>query len=382
MTPFRRLVLKEIRHRWGNFVLSALGVVGAVGVAVAFFTTGESSNRETTRLMRDIGYNLRILPQATDMERFWLTGYSEETLPEDAVQKFMDTRNISYTHLLATLHKRVDWDGAEVILTGIAEEVSPESKKKSPMIFDVGPGEAVLGAIAAERLSVQVDGTIEREGKKFEVKTVLPEKGSTDDVRVWIALAEAQELFNLPGRINEIQALECVCAHPDMDALAMLRDQLAVLLPEAKVVRQESIAEAREQQRFVVARTFSLLLPVVVVVGALWVGVLAMINTRDRRPEIGVLRALGYGTGSITGLFLGRALLIGSVGAVVGFCAGTIVAAVWGPDVFRVTASSIQPDWQLLGWAILVAPALSALAALLPALLATTQDPADILRTD
>ncbi len=57
------LIIKEIMHRKGNFLLSLLAVVTAVALFTAFFTTGEASKRETTRLMRDIGLNLRIIPK-------------------------------------------------------------------------------------------------------------------------------------------------------------------------------------------------------------------------------------------------------------------------------------------------------------------------------
>jgi len=48
------LIFKEIRHRKINFLLALLAVLIAVALFISFFTSGQASNRETTRLMRDI----------------------------------------------------------------------------------------------------------------------------------------------------------------------------------------------------------------------------------------------------------------------------------------------------------------------------------------
>ena len=85
--PLSRLVLRELVHRKLNALLSALGILSAVALFVAYLTTAEASHRETTRLARDIGFNLRIIPRETDMERFWADGYSDRTMSEDTVQR-------------------------------------------------------------------------------------------------------------------------------------------------------------------------------------------------------------------------------------------------------------------------------------------------------
>ncbi|MCL5019637.1 MAG: hypothetical protein M1426_04060 [Patescibacteria group bacterium] len=63
------LILREILHRKLNFLMSVLAIVTAVTFFVTFFPTGDASKRETTRLMRDIGFNLRIIPKETNMEQ-------------------------------------------------------------------------------------------------------------------------------------------------------------------------------------------------------------------------------------------------------------------------------------------------------------------------
>ena len=77
------LVLKEIVHRKTHFFLSVLSVIVAVALFVSCFTVGTASKRETSRLMREMGFNLRIIPKDTDMTTFWSVGFSEETMPHE-----------------------------------------------------------------------------------------------------------------------------------------------------------------------------------------------------------------------------------------------------------------------------------------------------------
>ncbi|MQY80296.1 MAG: hypothetical protein GH151_14095 [Bacteroidetes bacterium] len=87
---FLKLIYKEIIHRKLNFVLALLAVTIAVAFFVSFFTANEASKRETIRLTRDMGFNLRIIPGETDMNKFWTEGYSDLTMPEDYINRFWE----------------------------------------------------------------------------------------------------------------------------------------------------------------------------------------------------------------------------------------------------------------------------------------------------
>ncbi|MCK5457488.1 MAG: hypothetical protein KAI45_10220, partial [Melioribacteraceae bacterium] len=119
------LIIKEILSRKTNFFLGMFAVITTVALFVSFFTSSEASNRETIRLTRDMGFNLRIIPKETNMDDFWLTGFSNITMPEDYVLRFNQFKDFSYAHLTATLHKKVTWQNMNIILTGISPEIEP-----------------------------------------------------------------------------------------------------------------------------------------------------------------------------------------------------------------------------------------------------------------
>lgn len=370
------LILREIAHRKLNFLLGLIGVVGAVTLFVFFDTSSKASAKETARIMRNIGLNLRIIPKATDMNVFWATGISDKTMPEDYVDKLASQRGLNYAHLLPTLQQRIVWQGREIILTGVAPEKHAPDKKKPSMSYTVKPGTLYVGHLIAQAMDLAKGSEVELKGKRFVVARALGEMGNEDDIRVYADLGDVQEVLNLPGKINEIKALNCLCATPVADPLAMLREQLAKVLPDAEVIQIRHIADAREKQRRMVERYVSFIMPFVMVIGVVWVGLLAMLNVRERQNEIGILRAIGHGSGKIAGLFLGKSVLLGIVGGVVGFAVGTGLAEAVGPDIFRITAKAIKPLWPLLWQSIIGASLFAAAASLIPTTMAVTQDPA------
>ena len=380
------LISREVIHRKLNFLLSVLATVTAVTLFVSFLTTGQASRRETSRLMRDMGFNLRIIPRETNMDRFWAMGFSERTMPEGYVDRFAGRKDVSYNHLLATLQERITWNGMQAVLTGVApKEIVPPGKAKRPMTFVMDPktpytverGTVHVGFELAERLGIKRGDQIKILDKSFTVARRRPAPtGTDDDIRIHAHLRDVQSLLSKEGRINEIKALECLCYAPSKDSLTVLREELERVLPEAKVILIGNIAAAREKQRLMMEGYLALIVPIVLVVCASWIGVLAMMNVRERQYEIGVMRALGYGSGRISLLFLGKAFMIGIVGAVIGFGIGTVLASRFGPDIFKVTAKMIKPEYRLLGWSLLIAPAFAALSSLIPTMMAVTQDPA------
>jgi len=383
MSPIT-LIFKELSHRKVNAISSLLAVTIAVSGSIIFHTAFAGSLQRTKRIQRDMGQNLRIVSKETDLAHFWDEGFSRETFPENWVKSFTNiTDTINYSHLSAVLKWKVQWRDTPAMIYGLApREVAPPGRKKPIMITPVKRGTVQLGRTLADIHGVKRDATVTVEGGKFEVARVLSEKGSGAEIRIYMHLADAQAVLKREGEINEIQALDCYCADETQDTLALLREQLGPILPQAQVFRMQDMAEAREKQRRDIEWTFSTLMPAIVFFCGIIVGVLAFVNTRARREEIGILRALGKGSGSIAALFLGKALLLGVAGAVCGFTLGTALLLEWGQELLKISPKLIGWDMNNLEWALLLAPVFAALASFIPAMLAVTHDPAETLRHD
>jgi putative ABC transport system permease protein len=377
------LIFKEIRHRKTNFALGSLAVMMAVALFISFFTAAKASNRETARLMLSLGFNLHIIPKDTNMNEFLLTGLPDKTMPEQYTEKLASQKMISYNHLMATLQKKINWQGLEVVLTGLAPEVSPPGRKTQPMIDPIKRSTLCVGYRVAKALGINESDIVEIKGKTFKVVECLSESGGVDDIRIQCHLRDAQEILNLSGRISEIRAVDCLCFTPTEDPASILRKEIGSLLPEAQVFHIKSIASARAKTRQMVKNLFAVIVPFVVIACGVWIGVLAIMNVRDRQQEIGIMRALGYGSGRITTLFLGKAFTIGLIGALIGFIVGTGLALKFGPKIFELTAKTmIKPELSLLLLCLVFAPVFAAVSSFIPAMIAVTYDPAVTLREE
>ena len=93
------------------------------------------------------------------------------------------------------------------------------------------------------------------------------------------------------------------------------------------------------------------------------------------------MRALGYGSGRIGSLFMGKALLTGVAGGVLGFAVGTVLALAFGPNIFKITAKvMLKPELSLFLLSAILAPAFAVVAAFIPMMIALAYDPAVTLR--
>ena len=398
MSPLR-LLLAEIRFRKLNFAMSLLAVAIAVTLFVAApmlvdgyrqETRAQSAEveRETRRIMRDLGFNLMIVHRDTNMSDFWDRGFAAMDMPQEYVDRLAVDRRLTYVaHLVATLQSRIPWQGRTVLLVGyLPETAQPNAHERSPMGYNIKPGTVFVGYELGH--GRKVGETIDILGRPFQIARLLREKGSKEDITLAVHLEDAQTLLGKPERITQIMALECRCPGADV---SKIRQQLAEVLPQTKITEFQSIALARAEQRALVEASGDLVerrlrmlaqvaLPLVVVAAAVWVGLLSLANVRERRAEIGVLRALGKGSGLIAGLLLGKAVLVGLLGGLIGLVAGAGLAVGLGVWVLKVAAANIALPYPLLLGALLGAPVLSALAGYLPMLVALMQDPAVVLR--
>lgn len=378
------LILRELRHHRLNAALSLLGLVAAVALLVILRHMTTAAERETRRVVRDLGFNVRIIPRETDPEQFFATGYSDKTLPADAVQRLADGAQtfVSFNHLTASLERRIPIGDRDALLTGLGPAVVGGGDKKQPMGFKIAPGKAHVGFLLARRLGAKVGGTIPLKGRALVVEKVLVESGTDDDIRLFTSLADAQAILALPGRISEIKAIDCLCLTADQDPLTQLRAALAKVLPEGQVLQMRTMADARAKQRRSAEQFAGFAVPLVLGIGAAWVGILAALNVRERRSELGLWRALGWSSGRIALLYLGRAALLGLLAAAGGYFIGNAIGLHYGPRLYPVTAGGFAPEPSLLLWAVIVTPTFAALAAFLPAMVAVARDPAETLRAD
>jgi len=422
------MVFREMKHRKWNLAGGILAVLLAsgilVGSALALAGYGRHNkrlldqkrrdletrvirwNNETRKDMKKLGFNIRIFPEGTDEEGVLSRRYSDKYMPENYATILANSKLATINHLLPSLRTEMDWPeypGKPIILVGIRGEL-PLSHKKQKKPMETGqpvpPGKIVLGDLLYKRAGKKVGEDVVLRGRKFTIHKFYENKGNINDLTAWIPLSKAQEMLGKENLINEIEALDCTCATTDLGRIAAIRSEIEKCLPGTYVMehknkalaRAESRQKAEEEGKAALAAeelhqgklrsqllAFSLvILPLTVVVAVIWIALLALLNVRQRRSEIALLRAIGTPAKKIMTLILARAGLTGLAGAIVGVSLPLIAFFI----VIRITAID-SPSWPAYMFPIATligAPAVALLAAWWPAAEATRTDPADILR--
>ena len=443
-----RVIVSEIRFRAMNFLLCLIAVV----VAAALFVTGptliggyatdtrrelallqaEAENlqaemeqnqreteailgemdRQTKRIMRDLGVNLRIVHQDTNLGNLY-TDFVAVEFPEEYVQRLAKAEQIdTIEHLIATLQQRIKWRDRTALLVGtlpVASEVK-RGVPKEHMAVAVDPGTVFVGHELG--VGFEEGQTIEIEGQPFKIARIMPEYGGLQDVQLVLDLHDAQKVLSKPGQINQIMALGCRCRG---DRISTIRTQLEQVLPDTTITEDVPRAEAREKQRDLVEATrkqeeermaaalaqvvtnrqrqetsrirqqqmlgnlVNIVTPLVILTSALFVGLMTGMNVRERRAEVGVLRAVGKSAGTIAGLFLGKALLLGALGGLIGCGLGYLLAPLVGHMMLDLARDLFAVPPVLAFATVVCAPVITVLASYWPTWNAVQQDPAVVL---
>lgn len=367
----------EIRHRLLSFVLGLLGVAVAVALVVFVVTLGRASGVETQRLMESLGFNLLILPAGVEPAEFWSADVVQGEMPEEYVERLAGTPGVGADHHVAALQEKVSVEGYEALLTGVLPgRRAVDGGEGEAMGHRIERGRCWLGFALAEALGLREGDAIRLHGKMLQVERRLPEESTRDDIRIWAHLRDVQQMLGMEGHINAIYAVGRSEADEPPGAA---RARINAVLPGVVVTQLRSITAAGAATRRMMRQYARFMIALAVVGCAAWVGLLAALNTRERRSEIGLLRALGFDAGGIAALFVTRAALMGLAGAAAGFALGTALALQWGPAIFEGAVVGARPAYDLLVAALLITPLLAALAALAPASLAVAEDPAAIL---
>jgi putative ABC transport system permease protein len=385
MNPFK-LVIRELLYRKVSSLVILMTVIVASTVSVAIITLSKASENETRKIMREQGLNLYIFPKGTNLIDFYSVN-NTETFPEDYVDVLANSKTFdAVRHLTGILQlKYPDWidpNGSRqnIVVMGYKDEAMQRFlNKQETMGFDVAKGTVHVGALLWK--NIPEGETFKILGKdgvqhEFEIARRLVEGRGMIDQGVAFNLEDLQEVLGMEGQINKIEALGCVCHDGRINNA---RNQVQTIFSDLEVTEISSIADARENQRLMMNKYGSFIIPFVILSALLISGLLFYANVTTRRYEIGILKATGKSNFFITLIILLKAFVIGLIGSITGFFVGSMIAKSFGAGIFQFTAASIEPLWNVFAYSVVIFPVLWMLSSWIPALLATQVDAARTL---
>ncbi len=265
--------------------------------------------------------------------------------------------------------------------------------------FADGAEECVVGAVLARRMGVRIGDALSlRAGERLASVRVtgIATTGGLEEEAILARLQLAQALANRPGEFRRllVSALtkpEDEFARRDPGTMApaeydrwycspyisSIAHQIQEVLPgtEARPIRRVAESEGRILTR--VSGLMWLVTLAALVAAALAVGATSATTVLERRPEIGLMKALGAANWLVAAFFLAEQVLLALVGGGAGYALGIGLARLLGRSVFGVPPT----ERVILLPVILAVAAVVALAgSLVPLRRAARFDPAPILR--
>ena len=253
---------------------------------------------------------------------------------------------------------------------------------------------ASSGGAALPAMPGQVPGGATTE---FTIHGIL-ESGGEEDDQIFIPLATAQKLTSLEGKIRriEVSALtkpEDAFARSDVTKLSSeefdrwyctpyvssICYQIQQSIPGAEANPVYRVAEAEGAVLNRVGVLMAMLAAAALIASVLAVASMMLATVLERRAEIGLFKSLGATNASVAAVFLLEALVIGLVGGIAGYFAGSLMARYLAAVVFGLPAAI---HWVILPGAVALALAVTLAGSALPLARGLRLSPIDVLRNE
>lgn len=400
------IVVKEMFQRTSQLMASMIAIILGIAIIVAIKNITFFSEKAVARELDSLGANILILPKSANVQNYYSADFQDEVIPEKYVDTLVNSSLQGLDNLSPKLSIKSKIRETPIILTGILPKSEFRSKAawqgtlgvfsrpegcgtvpaipgvtdaketlvRKRVIEDLSDTSILMGASIASKLKLSEGDRVDISGKTFKIEAVLPQTGTVDDARVFAHLKVVQQISGKKDGINVIEIVGCCSA-----ISGGLIQKLNNLLPDARVVTISQIVQTQISTNGIMNKLSSLLLVVIVLIGGAGIANYMYSNVHERRKEIGILMALGAMPSWIVKMFMLKASIIGLIGGIAGYAAGTAMAVTLGPAMAGIP---VFPMPQLIAYSMVISIAITLIGSLPPAYRATRVDPYVIMREE
>ncbi|MCM2561283.1 ABC transporter permease [Lutimaribacter sp. EGI FJ00015] len=240
----------------------------------------------------------------------------------------------------------------------------------------VGSGVIVLGETLADELSLRLGQTVRLQSSTGALAVLTvggiydTGNGMIDGSSVYVSLPTARTLFALPQGVTRIEIKLTDLNAADATALRIAALTGLDAVPWTDGAEQLMEALDAQAQTGYFLKSFALVTIVIGVASAL------LLSTYRRRPEIGIMRAMGAGRGFVIFVFVTQGALVGLMGGLSGAALGYLALLPFpSRDAFEAGTLPMDITQGSYGLAITLTVIGAILASILPARSAARVDP-------
>ena len=380
--------IRSVRERWTSSLVAIVGIAGAVGVFIAmlalargFQATLVSSGQPDNVIVEQAGADTEMT-SALELDAV----HSIENAPYIKRQG-QDALISPEVVVVANLQLRGPQGGdANVEVRGVATRVLSvrdnvhivQGRFFTPGLYEIVVGKHATLAYAG----LELGGTVRIGPGSWKVVGIFDSGGSAFDSEVWADSNVLNANYQRPNNVFQSVTVKLGSAS-DFDAF----QQAVTRNPHLQV------QALREREYYAnQSRTVTTLITVLGGLVALVMGlgaILAALNTMyasvsERSREIAVLRAIGFGSGSIVLSFVSESILIALAGGIAGCLAvlpiNGITTGTMNWQTFAHLSFAFRVTADLLGLGLVFALAMGVVGGLPPAIRAARANVATTLR--
>jgi putative ABC transport system permease protein len=391
-----QIVAKDVMRRKRRVLYAALGVVIGTMTVVGILTIALAGEARIYSQLEKYGPNLTVVPAISNVDMklgdlsLGTLAVGENYIPEerlpqirriadDEIRRGMGIQDEGDIATIAPkLYLNAEVMGMSVMLVG----VDPQQENKIKTWWRIqeggyleGADQALVGAVAAELLEINAGDRISLNGSDITVTGILEETGSNDDYQIFVPIGTLQRLFDKEGLISSID-IRALCNACPVEFIA---DGINQNIPGVRAVAVKQVAASEMGMMEKMNKFMLALAGITVAVGLFGVVNTMMASVHERVKDIGIMRAVGASRNQIIKVFIYEAIIIGIMGGIFGYAAGTLLAYAVGPLIFEGTAISYVPQYFPLSLAL--ATFIAVTAAVYPAFRATRIKVADSFRS-
>ena len=379
--------LLSAKERWTSSVVAVIGIAGTVGVFVAMLALARGF--KATLTSSGLPQNAIVQRAGADTEMTSILRVEDVRILEDAPQVARGAQGPLVSPevvVIAALPMKATGTDANVQIRGVSSrvlDVRDNVRMVEGRFLRSGLAEAVVGKGARDAYSgLDLGATVRIGAGTWTIVGVFDGKGTAFDSEVWADAAILNGFYQRPPAIYQSATVR-LRSPDDFPAFE------ATLAGDPRLNVQALREPVYYANQSVVVTTLitvlGTLIAVVMGLGAVFGALNTMYSAvAERAREIAVLRAIGFGGGSIVLSFFVEALLIAIVGGAVGCLAVLPVNGIttgtinWQTFSHLAFAFRITPD--LLAMGMVFALLMGALGGLPPAIRAARANVAATLR--